>query len=210
MIYKKHTLCGFAVIIVLLLISIVLCFNVGRNRDDSFRQWSDIRKDSVINIGVLQNPVEYYVVRGKISGFSYELTSAMSEFLNLKPVYHIFANIEDAYMSVINGKIDILAAAEVRDVEMSALLDYTSAFWKTDIVLVQNKKSPVFSNKNCDSLVRDLPFSIGVTLPVSFYENAAVLLEKYPKNCSVRYYKFLPGFLLQEVEDNLLDRKSVV
>lgn len=72
----------------------------------------DVRKDGTLFIGVLLNPIEYYVHQGRVRGFSYALGKAMAEAWGVQVQFQVYYTYENLSMALVQNEIDVMAVAE--------------------------------------------------------------------------------------------------
>ncbi len=177
---------------------ILCCFRPhpeGENR----RSWQCMQASGELRIGVLLNPMEYYISQGKEGGFSYDLSRTLSQSLGLKPVYTVFYTYEAAYKALLLNKIDLMAVGELPSPEWAPFFEYTRAVAQTDLVLLQHKEHRILSEGRCTC---DSAAELKVSLPMKFVEESARIKQRYKDSVHLCFYAASFDQLMTDVNEN--------
>ena len=131
--------------------------------------YHEIKSEGALHVGVLMNPMEYYIHQGKVGGFSYELCQQLCDSLQLKACFHVYYTSEDIHWALLRNDIDLLAAAEVEIPENHAFFAYTRPLFVTDVVCVRHRCP------DCDSIT-----DFGMVFTPLFERQAARIKRRYP------------------------------
>ena len=95
----------------------------------------------MLHVGVLMNPMEYYLHQGKVGGFSYELVQVIADSMKVKPSFHVYYTYEDINMALLRNDVDLLAAAETPTPEWRAFFSFTHPLFVSDVVSLSRRGS---------------------------------------------------------------------
>lgn len=136
-----------AIIYIAILQGIIAC--TSRQEETGFVLPEPSRMEKILNNGVLEvstfyNTTDYYIYRGITRGFHYDLAKDFAEFLGVKlRIVEVSDNLDTAISHLREGKFDLLAMSLTHTPERSGLLSFSQPFFKTDEVLVSNKRQPL-------------------------------------------------------------------
>ncbi|MBR4492072.1 MAG: transporter substrate-binding domain-containing protein, partial [Bacteroidales bacterium] len=109
--------------------------------EKGFHTLGEIRDEGVLHVGVLMNPMEYYLHQGKVGGFAYELVQVLADSMHVKPSYHVYYTYEDINMALLRNDVDLLAAAETPTPEWRAFFSFTHPLFVSDVVSLSRRGS---------------------------------------------------------------------
>ena len=193
---KKCVRWTFVGLLGVLLLAIFFFFQFRRDSAPKMGRWERVTARDMLQIGVILNPMEYYISQGKISGFSYEFGQLLADSLGVGASYSVFYTYEEAYRALLSDEIDLLAAADVPAVEWEPFFCYTVPLAYTDVVLVGEKGK--VKKKADDSLSG--PLRLAVSLPSVLMGQAAECLLR-DSGMALKCYMAVSDQLLQEVQD---------
>ena len=176
---------------------------VGCKSAEELDAWSRVCQYKQLHIGVILNPIEYYVSQGKTSGFSYEVGQLLADSMGLEAVFHIYYTYEDAYLGLLDGTIELLAAADNPQPEWEGLFSFTTPLCYSDLVMVSRKADKRRKKAENDSEDTLNAPSLVVSLPAVFMDEAAMYLWRNSSGgqVTVKYVTAASDQLLQTVED---------
>ena len=125
-------------VVTLLLVGVML---TAAPRPEAVRlhSYNEIKSEGTLHVGVLMNPMEYYIHQGKVGGFSFELCQQLCDSLQLKACFHVYYTSEDIHRALMRNDIDLLAAAEEQTPENRAFFAYTRPLFVTDVVCLRHR-----------------------------------------------------------------------
>ena len=178
-----------------LVVSVLLLSLLSLPEDESapLHTLEAIRQEGELHIGVLMNPVEYYVRDGKVGGFAYETGNKLSDFLQVDAVFHVFYTLEDLQLALLQNEVDVLAALGEVSPEASAFFSYTRPLFHTDIVCLHARNLP-------EDSIRDF----GFVADPSLLQQTALLKKSHP-GWRLHQYRASADRLLEAVNAGTLD-----
>ena len=87
---KKCVRWTFVGLLGVLLLAIFFFFQFRRDSAPKMGRWERVTARDMLQIGVILNPMEYYISQGKISGFSYEFGQLLADSLGVGASYSVF------------------------------------------------------------------------------------------------------------------------
>lgn len=186
--------------LVLSLVVLMLLFIPARKHLDG---WNRITTYKQLRIGVILNPMEYYISQGKTSGFSYELGQMIADSMGVEAIFQVYYTYEDAYLDLLEEEIDLLAAADCPNLEWGRLFSYTEPLFYTDIISVKPKKKREPALKTADTVVDKNIMAI--SLPMILIDQAADYILNSDTTVHLKYCTAVSDQLLQEVEEGRYD-----
>ncbi|WP_409525089.1 membrane-bound lytic murein transglycosylase MltF [Nitrincola sp. MINF-07-Sa-05] len=93
-------------LISLILITFVLVL-IGLNTSS---QIETIRKQGVLRVGTLNNPMAYYLYRAEPAGFEYELSKAFADFLGVELELIVASDLQELFDLQLNRSVHLIAA----------------------------------------------------------------------------------------------------
>ena len=120
--------------------ALLFCWN-ALSGEKGFHTLGEIREEGVIHVGVLMNPMEYYLHQGKVGGFAYELVKVIADSMKVKPSFHVYYTYEDINMALLRNDVDLLAAAETPTPEWRAFFSFTHPLFVSDVVSLSRRGS---------------------------------------------------------------------
>jgi len=187
---KKH------ILFIILLLGVGVFLWIKSEKEEPFRSfYSDLKtlQDSgYIRVGVLQNTTDYYLDRGAISGFQYEMVEQMAKHLGLRPHYVVYNTYWEHFYALWNNEVDVLAMNLNSILDREQFFRYTFPYFYSEDVLVQRKKD-LFINENLkinpdsDSL-SGKKIVLGVPAFSVFYRDALRLLYHTDNRLEMKVY----------------------
>lgn len=195
--FSKITLCVF------LLFQVISC-NVGEKQGESdsqgntkdslfVRDLEDIQKEGVLRAITMYSSTNYFLYRGQIMGYEYELLQRVAEHLHLKLEIIIANNINDLIEKLIAGEGDVVAAGLTVTNERKYDVRFTDYLYLTKQVLVQRKPKNwrYLKEHEIDAqLIKDPIQLIGDTVVVtknsSFYSRLKNLEDELGGNINIK------------------------
>ncbi len=172
---KQHRLIQFFILFIFL--TIITIYFVNQHKSKIYippRTWEEIKKTNNLKVGILYNYTDYFVLRGKIYGFHYDMINEMGKQLGLHIEYKVYNNYKEYYDALLNNEIDILAVDAVPTYHSQLLFDYTFPHSYSSLVLVQNKKKS-FSQ---DTIVKtNQPNYLIIPASLAYIENKDFIKE---------------------------------
>ncbi len=111
------------------------------------RDWSAIKASGRVRMLTLNNPASYFMWRGELMGFDYELMKAFTEQHDLHLAVVIKDSIEDLIEALNNGEGDLIAASLTRSaVRESQGLKFSKAYLKVKEQLIGSDTGPAISD----------------------------------------------------------------
>lgn len=153
----------------------------------------DVRKDGTLFIGVLLNPIEYYVHQGRVRGFSYALGKAMAEAWGVQVQFQVYYTYENLSMALVQNEIDVMAVAEQPFPEGRLFFAYTQPIIYSDVLRVQHKDSLAACH------------TIGLVASPTLVEAAAAMQRRLPDSLRWRFFRASSYQLMEAVEDGCLE-----
>lgn len=153
----------------------------------------NIQQEKELHVGVLMNPMEYYVREGKMGGFAHDLGNSLADFLQVNAVFHVFYSFEDVSLALMQNEVDIMAVLEEPSPEGASLFSYTQAIFHSDIVCLHVASKPV------DSVRR-----FGFVATPSFLHHSALLKRRFPQ-WQMHQYRSSADQLLDALNTGNLD-----
>lgn len=180
--------------IVLIAAAVLLMFvSLPENERVPLHTLEAIREEGELHIGVLMNPMEYYVREGKVGGFAYEMGHILADSLKVEAVFHVYFTFEDIELALLQNEIDLMAVLEEASPEGEAFFAYTRPIFHTDIVCLQAKALP-------EDSVKDFGF---VATP-SMLQQSALLKNRFPQ-WTLHRYRASADQLLDAANEGTLD-----
>lgn len=142
------------------------------------RDWTGIKASGRIRMLTLNNPASYFMWRGELMGFDYELMHAFASQNNLHLAVVLKNSIPELFEALKKGEGDVIAASLTRsEKRATAGVTFTRRYLKVNEQLIGKKdETPVTS---LDALNGR---SVGLNPDTVFYEH---LLERLPKDHTV-------------------------
>lgn len=100
---------------------------------------SEIIERGYINAAVDYSSTTYFVYRGEIMGFEYEILKMLEEYLNIKVNIIVLPSIEAAIKGLNKGEVDIIAYPLTITKERKKIIGFTTHYSSQRQVLVQRK-----------------------------------------------------------------------
>jgi membrane-bound lytic murein transglycosylase F len=85
------------------------------------------------------NSTNYFIYRGELMGYQYELLKSFSKFLNVKLQIQIINDVDESIECLEGDRCDVVAAGLTVTRERSTRVDFTESLFQTRQVLVQRK-----------------------------------------------------------------------
>ncbi len=101
-----------------------------------------IRKDKTLTILTRNAPTTYFEGRDGPSGYEYDLTQALAEYMGVSVHYRFFDTVDDILQAVANGQGDIAAAGITRLPERESTGLFTPSYMSVRQQLVCNRSTP--------------------------------------------------------------------
>ncbi len=142
------------------------------------RDWSQIKASGRIRMLTVNNPASYFMWRGELMGFDYELMKAFANKHNLHLAVVLKNSIPELFEALKKGEGDVIAASLTRsEKRRTAGFSFTRRYLKVNEQLVGRKEeTPVTSLAELNGR------SVGLNPDTVFYEH---LLERLPKDHTV-------------------------
>ncbi len=111
------------------------------------RDWSAIKSSGRLRMLTLNNPASYFMWRGELMGFDYELMKAFSEQHDLHLAVVIKNSIEELIEALNNGEGDLIAASLTRSaVRENQGLAFSHSYLKVKEQLVGSDSGPLITD----------------------------------------------------------------
>lgn len=142
------------------------------------RDWPKIKASGRIRMLTMNNPASYFMWRGELMGFDYELMKAFASKHNLHLAVVLKNSIPELFEALKKGEGDVIAASLTRsEKRMTAGITFSRRYLKVNEQLVGKKEETPMS-----SLAELNGRTVGLNPDTVFYEH---LLEKLPKDHTV-------------------------
>ena len=149
------------------------------------RDLDEIIKDGKLKALAVYSPTSYFLYRGQAMGFEYELLERLADYLDLELEIHISKNIDDMFLQLNKGDVDIVAYGLTITNERKKIVSFTDYLYLTHQVLVQ-KKPNNWNNlswrQRKKAIIQDAVELIGDTVSVrknsSYFERLQNLSEE--------------------------------
>ncbi len=150
-----------------------------------FRDLEQIKKDGKLNVITTYSSTSYFLYKGQIMGYEYELLKRFAEHLGVELNIVISNNIDTMYRELINHKVDLIAHGLTITEERKKSVKFSEYLYLTHQVLVQKKPDnwrKIKWSKLQSSLKHDVIDLIGDTVSVrdksSYIKRLANLSEE--------------------------------
>jgi len=100
---------------------------------------AEIIERGYINVAVDYSSTTYFVYRGEIMGFEYELLKMLEDYFKIKVNIIVLPSIEDAISKLNKGEVDIIAYPLTITRERKKIISFTTHYISQRQVLVQRK-----------------------------------------------------------------------
>lgn len=148
--------------------------------DKPGRDLEDLRNEGEIKVVTDFSPVNYFIYKGKPMGFQYELLQELSDYLDLKIKVEVNNDLNNNFLSLMNGEVDIIASNLTITEERLQKVNFVYPHNESRQVLVQSLPSSRsgFSDK---VIVRNIENLSGKTVYVQQNSSHALLLKNLNK-----------------------------
>ncbi len=142
------------------------------------RDWTEIKASGRIRMLTVNNPASYFMWRGELMGFDYELMKAFANKHNLHLAVVLKNSIPELFEALKKGEGDVIAASLTRsDKRTTAGITFSRRYLKVNEQLVGKKEEALMT-----SLAELNGRTVGLNPDTVFYEH---LLAKLPKDHTV-------------------------
>jgi len=181
-------------------LGIVSCMHKEQKKDaqKQLNELEQIKNTGILRVAVNYNSTDYFVYRGKIMGFKYELLRELAKELGVKLEIVVSKSLRETVDGLIINQFDLIAKNITITRPLRKQIDFTTPIRQTTQVLVQRQKS---SEKKDSVFVHDTLELAGKKVMV-------------PKESS--YYKRLInlsneiGFPIKVVEDTIYGVEKLI
>lgn len=102
-----------------------------------------ILSKGMLDVSTLYTTTDYYIYKGITRGFHYELAKDFANFLGVRlNITNVDSDSKHATEGLLAGKSDVLAISLSKTPEREGKIGFTSPFFSTGRVLVQNRQKP--------------------------------------------------------------------
>lgn len=147
-------------LIAILFTSLLFACNTEQETDlnDSFtannvRTLDDIVESGQLNVGINYSPTDYFVYKGQLLGFQYEMMNKLADYINVDINFVIIENENEQYEQLKEGKIDLIASNLTVFTDPNGDFSFSDPYATTKLVVVQRKKESTQSNKEAYATV---------------------------------------------------------
>lgn len=138
------------------------------------RNWSQIKASGRIRMLTANNPASYFMWRGELMGFDYELMKAFADTHNLHLAVVVKNSIAELFDALKKGEGDVIAASLTRSEERESNgVAFSRPYLKVTEQLVGRKAGPVV-----ESLEGLNGYSVGLNPQTVFYQGLKSRLAK--------------------------------
>jgi len=116
------------------------------NNKNPVFSYNKIKKLGEIRVGVIFNPTSFFIYRGVLMGFEYDLISIFAKRENLKLKLVIKENLSELIEELNSGNIDIIASGIINTKQMGKKVLFTEYYTTSRQVLVQKKSKNSIHN----------------------------------------------------------------
>jgi len=111
-----------------------------KKRDNvELRDLEQIKKDGILNVITTYSSTSYFLYKGQIMGYEYELLKRFAEHLGVELNIVISNNIDTMYSELINHKVDLIAHGLTITEERKKSINFSEYLYLTHQILVQKK-----------------------------------------------------------------------
>ncbi|WP_152287251.1 membrane-bound lytic murein transglycosylase MltF [Flavicella marina] len=103
------------------------------------RSLEEIKSSGVLRVSTTYSSTSYFLYKGKIMGFEYELLQRFAEHLGVRLEIEVANDIDNLIPNLINGKVDLMAHGLTVTAERKAQINFSDYIYLTKQVLVQKK-----------------------------------------------------------------------
>lgn len=164
-------------------------FSEEEKKDYTIRSFEDIVTSDTLNVAIQNTPTSFFIYKGTLLGFEYELLHDICQDLNLhiKPV--VVNDIDDAILLLINGKVDMAAMNLTVTNSRKDRVAFTEPIYKTRQVLVQRKPDnwrKIAAYKTERQLIRDLNLLNDSTVNIRKASSYLIRLENLQEELGIQ------------------------
>lgn len=128
------------------------------------RNWEEIKKSGVIRMLTLNNPASYFMWRGELMGFDYDLMHKFAKKHNLNLSVIVEDDIESLFIALQEGRGDVVAASITRTEDRMKDFLFTFRYLYVDQQIVGRQNLKI-----TDDIDEISKLTIGVNPATSFY-----------------------------------------
>lgn len=121
---------------------VISCVNKDQQNDSEtqFNELERIKTSGILRVAVDYNSTDYFVYRGKIMGFKYELLQELAKDLGVELEIVVSKNLQQTINGLINAQVDLIAKNITVTRRLRNQIEFTTPIRQTTQVLIQQQK----------------------------------------------------------------------
>lgn len=166
--------------------------------EDRNSDWSSIKKSGLLRFATYNGPTSYFLWRGVLMGFDYEMAKAFADRNNLQLKIIVVPHGENLTNWVIDGRADMAGASTtITDARKRMGVDFSTPFIETPQQVISNRNKPKIET------LEDLRGRTLTVHPLSAFVETASLLRK--SGIDVKINLAPRGMSFDEILDKVAD-----